>query len=153
MVQYFPTYRRRPRSREGSDVGTNRRSSLRLGHHCGSRTCSHFTGSSHPKGGATGVFSPGPLKHSPCVSRTFAGGDRLTSSSPYPAANACHAALLDTVPQYHDLLRTIGFRAEKVIFSDDSPGGHLSLALSYYPAMSQLRDIPVPDGLFLCHPQ
>ncbi|KAH9916643.1 Alpha/Beta hydrolase protein [Fomitopsis serialis] len=105
-----------------------------------------------PSGMAVPPVCSGLLKHCSRISRIISPAYRLVSSHPFPTKNPFPAALLDALAAYHYLLHTAGFRAENVIVSGDSAGGHLAVALLRYLIISNLPELPVPGALLLISP-
>jgi acetyl esterase/lipase len=112
----------------------------------------YIVGSPHPAGGPIGPISSVLLAHAPAISRIFAPGYRLSSSSPYPQLNPFPAALIDALAAYHHLIHVKGFDPKNIIVGGDSAGGNLALAVVRYIVREKIGALAVPGALLLLSP-
>ncbi|TFY53240.1 hypothetical protein EVJ58_g9560 [Rhodofomes roseus] len=105
-----------------------------------------------PSGYAAPSVCSGLFRHAPRTSRVLAPAYPYVASLPFPPKNPFPAALLDALAAYHYFLHTAGFRAEKVVLSGDSAGGHLAIALVHYLATGKLPELPASGALLLVSP-
>jgi acetyl esterase/lipase len=102
--------------------------------------------SAHPTAPTTAICH-GILEHSDSVYRAFSIEYRLSSTKPYPVANPFPAALLDALAGYNYLVNVVGISPSDILFSGDSAGGNLALALTrYLVEYAGHLNIPAPPG-------
>jgi acetyl esterase/lipase len=76
---------------------------------------------------------------------------RLSSMHPFKPNGQFPSAVLDALSGYIYLI-SLGFRPQNIIFSGDSAGGNLVLAITRYLVEANHPDLPVPGGLLLTSP-
>ena len=95
----------------------------------------------------------GILEHSKGVfDRAFSLNYRLASATPFEAANAFPAQLLDALSGLYYLTQTLGFEPENIIIGGDSAGGHLAITLARYLIRESFPTLRVPRGIILLSP-
>ena len=76
---------------------------------------------------------------------------RLSASHPFKPSGQFPTALLDSLSGYTYLLSQ-GFKPQNILFSGDSAGGNLAMALTRYLIEANLPSIPPPSGVILASP-
>jgi acetyl esterase/lipase len=95
----------------------------------------------------------GILEHTTEVfDRAFSLDYRLASATPFEAANAFPAQLLDALSGFYYLTQTLGFEPENIIIGGDSAGGHLVITLARYLIRESFQKLRVPRGIILLSP-
>jgi len=84
-------------------------------------------------------------KKSGTIDRVLSIEYRLSSTHPYKSSGQFPSAILDALSGYVYLL-SLGFKPQNIIFSGDSAGGNLVLAVTRYLIEANHPDIPVPTG-------
>ncbi len=70
---------------------------------------------------------------------------RLSSMHPFKPGGQFPSAILDALSGYIYLI-SLGFQPQNIIFSGDSAGGNLALAITRYLIEANHPDLPVPTG-------
>ena len=90
-----------------------------------------------------GLLSYG--KKSGTINRVLSIDYRLSSGHPFEPNGQFPSAILDALSGYVYLL-TLGFQPQNIIFSGDSAGGNLALAVTRYILEVNHPNIPIPTG-------
>lgn len=113
----------------------------------------YVLGTAHPKDGTAnipkGLVSYG--NQSGAITRVLSIEYRLSASYPFKPSSPFPTALLDALSGYTYLLSQ-GFKPHNILFSGDSAGGNLAIALMRYLIEYNLPSMPPPSGLILTSP-
>jgi acetyl esterase/lipase len=91
-------------------------------------------------------------KKSGTIDRILSIDYRLSSMHPFKPSGQFPSAILDALSGYIYLI-SLGFKPQNIIFSGDSAGGNLALAITRYLVEANHPDLPVPiGGLLLTSP-
>ena len=114
----------------------------------------YVTSTAHPVD-ITAAIPKGLLaygKKSGTIDRILSIDYRLASMHPFKPAGQFPTAILDALSGYIYLI-SLGFQPQNIIFSGDSAGGNLVLAITRYLIEANHPDLPVPmGGLVLTSP-
>jgi len=107
----------------------------------------YVTSAAHPND-ITAAIPKGLLaygKQSGTIDRILSIDYRLSSMHPFKPSGQFPSAILDALSGYIYLI-SLGFKPQNIIFSGDSAGGNLVLAITRYLIEANHPDLPVPTG-------
>ena len=84
-------------------------------------------------------------KKSGTIDRILSIDYRLSSMHPFKPGGQFPSAILDALSGYIYLI-SLGFQPQNIIFSGDSAGGNLALAITRYLIEAKHPELPVPTG-------
>jgi len=113
----------------------------------------YILGTAHPKD-LTANIPKGLVRYGTqtgTINRVLSIEYRLSACHPFKPSCPFPTALLDALSGYTYLLAQ-GFKPQNILFSGDSAGGNLAIALTRYLIDSNLPSIPPPSGIILTSP-